>query len=34
MDFEYGGCIVHLTAGVDAGTIVAHARIEVTPGSV
>lgn len=34
MDFEYGGCIVHLTAGVDGGTIVAHARIEVIPGNV
>jgi folate-dependent phosphoribosylglycinamide formyltransferase PurN len=34
MDFKYGGCLVHITAGLDDGTIVAQARIEVAPGSV
>ncbi|HEX7931640.1 MAG TPA: hypothetical protein VF573_00940 [Paraburkholderia sp.] len=34
MDFEYGGCTVHITAGIENGKIVAQARIEVASDSV
>jgi folate-dependent phosphoribosylglycinamide formyltransferase PurN len=34
MDFQYEGCTVHVTAGIDHGAIVAHARIELGPGAV
>ena len=34
MDLQHGGCTIHITVGIEGGAIVAHARIELGPGTV